>query len=271
MYSSTSDISKLGRSILRNSILSPSLTRRWLKPAALTSEPIASVGYPWGIRRIILPMANGKRTVDAFNKAGRIGYYSSLLVLLPDYSAGFTVLLASPNLPGNANFNMADIIGSHLVPAFEAAAREQATAKFGGEYRNDETNSSLKLTTQPDRPGLGIENWKSNGTDMQTAAVVLAAGYAPVSPTIRLYPTGLETSLENGGKKVAFKATFEDGNLPSRGSESMFSTDCGSWVTLTGVTYGSQPLDQFVFEVDKGGKVVSLESPALRVVMGKVG
>ncbi|KAK4152674.1 D-alanyl-D-alanine-carboxypeptidase/endopeptidase AmpH [Chaetomidium leptoderma] len=269
MYSSIADISELGRSIMRSSLLPPVVTRRWLKPASLSSELIAGVGYPWGIRRVVVPYANGKRVVDAFNKAGRIGYYASLLVLLPDYDAGFSVLIAGDDIPGNTNFNLADILGAQLVPALEAAAREQAEAKFAGEYVDADAarNSSLRLTTQPDRPGLGVENWVSNGTDMQTVAVVMQGGYAPVAPSIRLYPAGLETVLpDGGGKRVSFKAVFEDLNLPAK-TGTMFSTDCGTWVSFTGVTYGTSPLDQFVFEVDAEGAVRSIESPALRSVM----
>lgn len=269
MFSSVADISELGRSILRSDILPPVVTRRWLKPASMSSELIAGVGYPWGVRRIVVPYANGKRTIDAYNKAGRIGYYASLLVLLPDYDAGFSILIAGPSIPGNTNFNLADIVGAQIVPALEAAAREQADARYAGEYLSSSQNSSLRLTTQVDRPGLGIENWVSNGTDMQTIAVVLAAGYSPVQPSIRLYPTGLETVREDGSRRVAFKAVFEDVSLPSR-TDDMFSTDCGSWVSLTGVTYGTYALDQFVFEIGNGGEVLSIENLALRAVMERV-
>ncbi|KAK0631248.1 beta-lactamase/transpeptidase-like protein [Immersiella caudata] len=267
-YSSVKDISILGRSILASTLLPPSLTRRWLKPEAYSSEPIAAVSSPWGVRRIILPMENGKRTVDAYNKAGRIGYYASLLNLLPDYGIGFTIVVAGANIPGNANWNLADIIGARLLPALEEAAREQAENTYSGEYYNEAIQSYLRLTTQPDRPGLGIENWVSNGTDMQLISVVLAAGYEGVKPSIRLYPTGVETKLPGGGKKVAYKAVFEDLNAPER-RDSMFSTDCGSWVSFTGVTYGTHALDQFVFEVDGEGKVKSIENLALRAVLGK--
>ena len=266
MYSSTADIAALGRSILSSSILPPVLTRRWLKPASMSSELIAGVGYPWGVRRVSVSYANGKRVVDAFNKAGRIGYYGSLLVLLPDYDVGFSVLIAGDNIPGNTNFNLADIIGAQLVPALEQAAREQAEAIFSGDYVDDAQRSWLRLTTQVDRPGLGIEGWVSNMTDMQTIAVVMQGGYSPVSPSIRLYPTGLETLRADGSRRVAFKAVFEDLNLPAR-TDAMFSTDCGTWVSFTGVTYGTQPLDQFVFEVDARGAVISIESLGLRSVM----
>ncbi|KAL1837605.1 hypothetical protein VTJ49DRAFT_3623 [Mycothermus thermophilus] len=270
MYSSVSDLSALGRSILRSTLLPPAVTRRWLKPAAMSSELIAGVGSPWGVRRIIVPYANGKRVVDAFNKAGRIGHYSALLVLLPDYDIGFSIMIAGDEIPGNANFNLADILGGYLVPAFEAAGREQADARYAGEYFDaDETrNASLRITTQQDRPGLGIERWISNGTDMRTMAVVLQSGYSPVDPSVRLYPAGLETVRADGSKRVAFKAVFEDLNLPAR-PESMFSTDCGTWVSFTGVTYGTQPLDQFAFELDPEGRVVSVQNLALRAVLKK--
>lgn len=268
MYSSIADLSTLGRSILSSTLLPPALTRRWLKPSSLSSELLAGVGHPWGVRRIPLPVyAHGKRVVDAFNKAGRIGYYSSLLVLLPDYGVGFSVLMAGEDIPGNANFGLADALGAQLLPALEAAAREQAEGKFAGEYV-DEGNvlSRLRLTTQVDRPGLGVEGWVSNGTDMMTVAVVMQGGYAPVEPSVRLYPTGLETVRGDGSRKVAFKGVFEDLNLPAR-EGTMFSTDCGTWVSFTGVTYGTQPLDQFVFDVDAEGEVLSIESLALRSVM----
>jgi len=269
MYSSVADISALGRSILKSTLLRPAQTRRWLKPAALTSEPVAGVGYPWGVRRITLPEANGKRTADAYNKAGRVGYYGSLLNLLPDWDVGFSIVIGGPSIPGNMNFNLADIVGEQLVPAFEAAARENADATYAGTYRDEAANSSMRVTTQPDRPGLGIEQWVSNGTDMAYVAVALQGQYTPVQPTIRLYPTGLETTRPDGSKRVAFKATFEDLQAPAR-PNSMFSTDCGTWVGLTAVTYGSMPLDQFAFEMDANGKVVSIEPIALRANLRKV-
>lgn len=269
MYSSVSDMSALGRGILGSTLLRPAQTRRWLKPASLTSEPVAGVGYPWGVRRIQLAQTtNGKRTIDAYNKAGRVGYYGSLLNLLPDYDVGFSILIGGPAIPGNMNFNLADIVGGQLLPALEDAARETADAMYAGFYYNVDANSTMTISTQVDRPGLGIDNWMSNGTDMAYVAVALQGQYTPVKPTIRLYPTGLETRNADGSRRVAFKATYEDLQAPARPG-SMFSTDCGSWVGFTAVTYGSQPLDQIVFNVDASGKVSSVEPVALRVKMQK--
>lgn len=52
MYASPGDLSALGRAIMRSKILKPAMTRRWLKPVAYTSDPLAAVGSPWGIRQL---------------------------------------------------------------------------------------------------------------------------------------------------------------------------------------------------------------------------
>ncbi|TPX16053.1 uncharacterized protein E0L32_000387 [Thyridium curvatum] len=271
MYSSTRDISAFGRAILRSAQLSPAQTRRWLKPASLTSELVAGVGYPWGVRRVPLPVyANGKRVVDAYNKAGSISAWRSLLVLLPDYGVGFAALFAGDKVPANTNFNVADALAAALLPALEKASREQADRAFAGVYEAPQEaalNSSVVVSTQADRPGLGIDSWVSNGTDMKAVAVALQTGYRVSNPSIRMYPTDLETVNEDGSKRVAFKAVFEDLDAPSRNT--MMSTDCGTWVSQTGAVYGETPLDQFVFNIDKNGKVTSLEPLALRVQLKK--
>ncbi|KAI1464859.1 beta-lactamase/transpeptidase-like protein [Daldinia caldariorum] len=269
MYSSVSDLSRLGRAIFRHTLIPPAQTRRWLKPTALTSDIREGIGSPWGIRRI--PLGDGSRVVDAYSKAGSINVYMSLLVLLPDYDVGVAALLAG-GWPGNANWDMADAVGAALVPALEDAAREQAAAAFAGTYTADDDgqgqqqlNSSLVLTTDPSRPGLGVERWISNGTDMIPVAVRYTLNYNVTAPAIRLYPTGLETEVRGqpGVRKVAFKAVVENLDLEDRSGD-MFSTNCGTWVGQTTAVYADMPLDQFVFTVPGDGGAVSVVPLALR-------
>ncbi|KAI1804479.1 beta-lactamase/transpeptidase-like protein [Daldinia bambusicola] len=272
MYSSVTDLSRLARAIFRHTLVPPAQTRRWLKPTALTADLREGVGSPWGIRRI--PLTDGSRVVDAYSKAGSINVYMSLLVLLPDYDVGVTALLAG-GWPGNANWDMADAIGAVLVPALEDVARAQADASYAGTYTADTTgedgrgqqiNSSLVLTTDPTRPGLGVERWISNGTDMLPVAVRYTLNYNVTAPAIRLYPTGVETGeLEGqpGVRKVAFKAVVENLDLEDQGAD-MFSTNCGTWVSQTTAVYADMPLDQFVFTVEGDGRAVSVVPLALR-------
>ncbi|KAI1757514.1 beta-lactamase/transpeptidase-like protein [Xylaria castorea] len=272
MYSSISDISSLGRAIFRNSVLTAAQTRRWLKPAVTTADIYEGLSYPWGYRRIPLgPPGSGlaNRIVDSYNKAGSINEYASLLVLLPDYDVGFDVLLAG-GWPGNANWNMADTIGPILLPALEAAAREQADEIFAGTYSAEGgLNSSLTLSTDPEKPGIGIDRWISNGTDMISVAIHYTLNYNVTGPSIRLFPTGLESSGTGGSaKKMALKAMIEDTDSTDR-SDKMFSTNCGTWVSQTAAVYADYPLDQFVFTMGGDGKAESVVPLALRTLLSR--
>ncbi|KAI0380509.1 beta-lactamase/transpeptidase-like protein [Hypomontagnella monticulosa] len=269
MYSSVGDLSRLGRAIFRHTLLPPAQTRRWLKPTALTADIHEGVSSPWGIRRI--PLSDGSRVVDAYSKAGSINVYMSLLVLLPDYDVGISVLLAG-GWPGNANWDIADAIGATLLPALEGAAREEASAAYAGTYASNDTglNSSLVLSTDPARPGLGVEQWISNGTDMIPVAVRYTLNYNVTAPAIRLYPAGLQSNASetDGTRKIAFKAVIENLDLEDHSGD-MFSTNCGTWVSQTTAVYADMPLDQFVFTVDKDGKAIGVEPLALRATLQK--
>ncbi|OTB01081.1 hypothetical protein M426DRAFT_223685 [Hypoxylon sp. CI-4A] len=266
MYASAADLSALGRAILSSTLLTPVETRRWLKPFAFSSDPNALVGMPWGARRINI--GDTYRYITAYNKAGNIGDYSALLAIIPDYDIGISILLAG-ELPGNAAFGLADTIGEAILPAIEQSARDEAGAVYSGHYvdADNKLNSSLTITTD-DLPGLSITQWFSNGTDFAWTATVLQNQYYPVTPRIRLYPSGLEGPAENGGKRVAFKAMFEDADGP-RNNGKMFSTECGSWVSVESVIYASASVDELIFNLDADGKVVSVTSPALRVTLNK--
>ncbi|KAK7966229.1 beta-lactamase/transpeptidase-like protein [Apiospora aurea] len=256
MYSSVNDLSALGRAILRSQLIPSAQTRRWLKPAILTSDLREGVSYPWGLKRIPLSStSSSSRITDAYNKAGSINAYQSLIILLPDYDVGITALLAG-GWPGNANWDMADTIGETLVPALEEAARMEADV------------TSIVLSTESGRPGLGIDRWVSNGTDMVPVAIRYTLNYNVTEPSLRLYPTGLEKRNDDGSRKVAFKAMIQNRGATDHATD-MFSTNCGTWVGQTTAVYASMPLDQFVFHLDDGGGVKSIESLALRAVLGK--
>jgi hypothetical protein len=54
MFTSSTDLSNLGRAILRSTLIKPAMTRRWMKPFSFSSDPKAMVGMPWGVRRLEL-------------------------------------------------------------------------------------------------------------------------------------------------------------------------------------------------------------------------
>lgn len=275
MYASASDLSKLGRGILSSKLMKPALTRRWLNPVTFASDFLASVSSPWGVRRIQLDRINQPhRTLTVFTKAGTFKRYTAFITLLKDYNLGFTIMMAGN--PPLSNFYGADLLGQSLIPAYDAVARDEADRLFSGTYVqrsgvNGTGDSSISISTSASKPGLGISRWTSNGTDMIGMALMLQTGL-PISklkiPEARLYYTLLDSKTAYGTRQ-SFKAVFEDTGGPTVGQQ-LWSTDCGAWVGVTGVTYGSMPLDEFIFERDASGYVVSVENLALRAKYWKV-
>ncbi|KAI0161091.1 beta-lactamase/transpeptidase-like protein [Hypoxylon sp. FL1284] len=277
MFASPGDLTTLGRAILNSTVLRPLITRRWLKPVVYASDNVAAVGMPWGLRRLQLSKENPHRTVTAFTKAGGVGDYSTLLSILPEFDIGITVMVAGPGTAG-AIWNMADYLGAVIIPAYDAATRDDANSRYAGRYVADAAaypnlTSSIELTTDPARPGIGVASWISNHTDMVAVAQSLQSGMSvPSDPasgeasyaSARLYYSGLQH-----GAREAFKAVFEVQGAPSNPGTG-FSTDCGTWIDYTGVTYAGMPLDEFIFESDDAGNVVSVKNLALNVTLNKV-
>ncbi len=80
---------------------------------------------------------------------------------------------------------------------------------------------------------------------MQPIAIYFTLpGVNAMDPSIRIFPTGLETRNPDGSRKVAFKAVIENLDDFDHVSD-MFSTNCGKWVSQSAVKYASRALDTF--------------------------
>ncbi|KAJ7928130.1 beta-lactamase/transpeptidase-like protein, partial [Mycena leptocephala] len=242
MFSTLSDIAKLGRAILNSTLLSPAQTRRWLKPHSHTASLTYSVGAPWEIQRLILPLEN--RVVDVYTKNGDLGSYFAFFALIPEYGVGFAALGASAD--GGAPLDVtvvSSLIGDNFVPA---------EARFAGTFAAAGLNSSITLNTEAGRPGLGVSRWISNGTDMLVTL--------ETSPfTVRLYPTTLFSD-----SRYAFRAVYEE-TFDNTGPTPAFQDRCVTWGGVDTPTYGTVAFDDFVFELGEDGVAVSVEPRFLRV------
>ncbi|KAB2577880.1 Beta-lactamase-related protein [Lasiodiplodia theobromae] len=246
-YSSLSDLTAIGRSILKSSLLSPAQTRRWLKPHSRTSDDNAAIGAPWEISSFRIPLtANDTTTtrIDIYAKSGALGRYQSFIALDPDRQWGFVVLGASPS-PAVPVYYVGDVVSRIYGPAFEAAAREEAAANYAGTFVAPDGNSTLTLALQPDRPGVGVVQWTSNGVDVLKDAPVPRAKPADGrSLSVRLYPARQRTR-----NKVAFRALFE--SLPSSTLGGPMESACITWFTADSVQIADRMLDDVVIGVDE--------------------
>jgi len=262
IYSTSNDLAKLGRAILNSTLLSPAQTRRWMKPVTHTSSLKFSVGAPWEIVRAETP----RGVVDIYTKSGSLGVYASLLVLIPDYNFGWVILSAAdnPNTAGAGSQILANSIADAFLPAVESAAKDEAAAVFAGNYTaTNGLNSSIAIITDGN-PGLGVQSWITNGTDVFEAFLSFnGLTSSDISLSIRLYPTNL---FQTSPKERAFRAVFEF--LPQMLPNGVFS-DCSSWGGVDAILYGNTALDEFLFHFDEYGKAVSIEPRSLRVILQK--
>ncbi|KAI9926587.1 hypothetical protein MW887_004355 [Aspergillus wentii] len=257
LYSSVKDMSALGRAILTNKLLSPALTRRWMKPVTHTSSLAYSVGAPWEIYSF-----PSSRVIDLYTKAGDLGGYSSVLALSPDHSVGFTILAAGTQETTSTTdvvSYLSDMISTTLIPALEDAAKIEAAARFTGVYASTKTNSSLTLTAD-DGPGLKVQSWISN-SDNLLGSLAQLKGYGNLD--IRLYPTGLEST-----NHVSFRAIIRD--LSASRGIGPTTNSCITWGTVDGMLYGSVGLDEFMFELNQSGDVVGVSPGALRISLARL-
>ncbi|RSL55093.1 hypothetical protein CEP54_009529 [Fusarium duplospermum] len=279
MLSTGSDMATIGQSILSSSLLSPVVTRRWLKPVSNTPDSHFSIGMPWEIRRIEIPAVpgtssktSGTRLVDLYTKNGGVGAYSAQMALSPDHGLGFTVAIAGrPPMSGpdqrTLEMNIINnMVTDIMIPAFEVAAAEQAIKNFAGTHIATDNSMEMKIGGLDGHMGLGIQNWTSGDLDLLVtyyAALSTVEYVSRTSPraSLRLYPIGL-----HGGGKVAFRGVY---GLNT--NESVFGSrdepwlgGCGAWAGVGEPPYGNVGLDDFVFDVDEDGRATAITARGAR-------
>ncbi|KAH7348219.1 beta-lactamase/transpeptidase-like protein [Pyrenochaeta sp. MPI-SDFR-AT-0127] len=252
LFSTPNDLSAIGRAMLSSSLLPSNTTRAWLQPTAFTSSLIGAVGRPWEIFRAVIGPAENNRVVDLYTKAGNFGGFGSIFVLVPDYDIGFVVLHAGRR--GRVPFEVSGLIVDELLPALEETARVEADAAFAGTYTAPNgLNSTFVLSSTAGIPGLTVDQWISNGTD-------IVAQIFGSPERIQLYPTNIKSA---DGRQYSWRASSI--SLEDTGP---FSA-CPSWVALDRPTYGVYGLDEVVFHLNEDGKAIRVELKAQSIVLDK--
>lgn len=266
-YSTLNDLNALGRSIVRSSLLPQPLTNRWLKPLSQTSDPSQAIGMPWEIYRYEVPVSSGSsatRLVDMYTKAGDVGLYSSMIVVVPDYDIGFTVFVAGEGQRQFVRVYLAEMLRDHFLPAMEELAAKDAETVYGGTYVDESTNSTVTVALSPDRVGLGLGNWVSRGVDMQEDGKGFKGLYgSDVDGDIelRLQPMGL---VDENGRRLAFRIIPKDSAFPDN-----FLWRCFSWAQVDALAYGGIGVDEVVFELDGDGRAQAVDLRGFRTVLEK--
>lgn len=258
LASTVNDLAKFGIGVLNSTLLPSQETRCWMKPTSHTGRFQFSFGKPWEILRYT--QASGAVT-DLYTKAGDSGTSSSYLVIIPEYNAGFTILCGSSLPERNALIGrIGDLLANTLLPAFGAQAAVEANRNFVGRYEStvDGLNSSLVLSVNDSKgadPGLLIDSFIVNGTDIAEAFPLYYAAGARLTPSIDAQGDGL----------MAFRVATA-GDAPSVDiSQNLFSgSGLGDYLIGDAASYGGISLSLFVFEVDDGGNATTVSPAAWR-------
>ena len=266
LLSTVNDLAKLGIAILNNTHLPAWKTRKWMKPASHTNSLTFSSGEVWEIYRFVHPTTGA--ISDIYTKSGDSGSYTGYSVLIPDYDAGFNLLTTSSMASAKKTqiaSTVADIIITNLLPALEAQAQAEAVANFAGTYTSTQANlhSTLKLAynSTAREPGLYIEEWTYNGTDVPK-------DWLGLTPAIQLK---LQPSIRQPGQ-VGFHALFVRPALPAGAVVGpvweMFSSN--DFVGIGGPNYGGVSILDFVFDIGADGKAVAASPVATRETLKRV-
>jgi hypothetical protein len=205
LVSSASDLAALCHGILARTILSPELTRQWLKPQSFLGSPYTFVGFPWEIYVPPGLVPEHPHTVTTYNKAGGAAGYRTRISIVDEYGLGLVVLTAG------APFGLSilwDALLATFVPAADEASRQQAT-QYTGPFSNDcsSPDTCVGALIVQDEDSLVIGSVTRNETDILSGILTLwivAVGpyISGLSPRVRLFPTELAKPDTLDGKAV---------------------------------------------------------------------
>jgi CubicO group peptidase (beta-lactamase class C family) len=275
IYSTTNDLSKIGISILNSTLMSIDKTNRWLKPVTFTGDLHYALGRPWEIYRY--EYKDSGIVTDIYTKLGDSGSYTGLLVLVPDFEIGFSILGASNGTVHTQTIQfIADTLTNSLMPALVNQARQETLSNLAGTYKSNDKKLNNTLTvavpsSSKSAPGLVITEWVSNSTDLKSHLAETLINWVPQLPPakanpnlVRLVPTIQDIA---GSGQIAFQMETVDptGPIPGHLFTKMYSA--GDWAsTIDQLTYHDIPINEFVFNVDKKtGKAHSVTASAYNI------
>ncbi|RGP73175.1 beta-lactamase family [Fusarium longipes] len=249
--SSMKDLARAGSSMLSSEIISPAITRRWLKSHADTSNLRNGVGYPWEVYRA---GQNIRPITDALTKAGTIGKYASYFGLTTDFNAGFAILAHDSTVEDRKlDLNVhADIVSEVLGHLAQIAAAE-TEIRYAGDFKGK--NSQASFNTTNNGHGLVVQQLVINGVDIKERTAQ-TLGIESKDLDFRVYPTNIKDETHH-----QFIAVFQDTSA---------LIDMGTPTCITWQEVGADIEIYVRFITNKSGKVVGLEIPQLSTKMERV-
>lgn len=248
-----------------------------MKPRGHTSSLTFSVGAPWEISRVTIPVTAGSkrtRVSDLYTKGGGNPPYGTVMGVSPDHGIGFSLQVAGET-SGSDRWALRDAVAETFMPAAELAAEEYTAQNFVGTFVDEATDdTNITLTMDEGMPGLRVESFFIDGINWRYN---LSGPAAPtnVPITVRIYPSGLVGPLPSvkDTTGMVFNAVPyaqpPDPRAAIEGGEGLFDKACTAWF-IAGFNYiGGHAMEQFMLHV-KDGKLNGIEYGFMGVTMKRV-
>ena len=165
LYSSSSDLSTWLRYVLSTYNAQTLAAGNWFTPTSFSESINTFYGMPWEIFRArtneVVEELNSTRPLTFITKGGGLPGYSSMVIMVPEYGIGITILVAGN---GKALGDIRKVVVKEIVSFAEETAMAELRARYVGTYEDEGSNSSITLT-QSDEYGLTVTRWISNGVD----------------------------------------------------------------------------------------------------------
>ncbi|CAN9346863.1 unnamed protein product [Alternaria sp. RS040] len=257
IYSSSSDLSKYLRYVLTHfNAITHAIN--WLHPVSHSHGSNSFYGMPWEIFTTDRILPNSNRTIRVISKGGGLPGYTSIIMTVPEYDLGITILIAGPN---KIFAKIQSIVLTTMIQVAEKIAIRQLSDRYAGTYSaaDPKLNSTVRLTA--DHRGLVVTTWISNGTDVFESPIVKDGApehyYAQLSPTL-LYR---DEETQRGEEWRAMFVEERGGGLPDD-----FCIDDWDMSSYAGI-----PLNAVAFwDEQEDGHFGKLELSAFRVNLTRV-
>ena len=223
-------------------------------------------GMPWEIFRSNRILKNAARPTTFVTKSGGHPAYTSIMILVPDYDLGITILVA-----GNGKLldEVREVVTQELIPAVELLAQRQLRERYAGTYAASEKSkldSRLELSHSI-TSGLYISELISNGTDVLKVLVPHLARDANFNLAdwhLQLMPTLLFAEPKKQ-KGELWRALL----IPQKKSEAIWDDFCVNQIDT--VRYAGKPLTELVFWTNDDDVVTEVSLSAFDVTLRKQG
>jgi CubicO group peptidase (beta-lactamase class C family) len=262
IFTSSSDLSKFMRYVLThfNAITT---STNWIQPASMSRGMQAYYGMPWEIFYTDRILLNTKRVVRLITKSGDMPGYSSVVITLPEYDLGITILVAGP--PGLRE-KIQELVSTGVVRAAEQLAILQLQERYAGTFISPDPslNSSVVLTV--DHRGLIMKKFISNSTDVP--AKVLPGMLGPDRAKTAIYQLVPTLLYQDEKKQEGERWRFVFVEERTDGEHEIFDDMCWEMVDL--MLYGGLPFNEVILYRGPNGRVDDLHLTAFRANLTRI-